>query len=364
MTTKSKFDAALRSAASSGEPLPPLDVLMRRTMTTSGKHQLAATTLVSDLSDPGAAIAEVAGHRLDRFTTVERVSILEMAHPDQHVVSLWPSDIESVWHVISTIPVTDRRWQKVQRLIQRTAPAVSTVYLDEHVLPALCGALSKHGPVLASRMTARITFDGSSYSRGWKDNSPVTRPSFREAIEEVQDFGTIRTLTVTVGDDLTVHLRRSAGSTYYAGNPRIFTELVLHALAKAAGEKAALFRGRERQKHEPLPDPIAIQLRAGHFSEVERLSEVVEMLDKVSGMGVAVLHGNPYLHVVVTDYRDGSSFDLIISRDDRIEIYPGFRGSLGSLARLTDAIGENIAAVSIEILEPRQLTSDDFFASA
>lgn len=365
MFTKQTFDGALLEAASAGSRLPSLPDLMRRTMKLSGADQLAVTTLVSELDSPGDALAEAIGGNLVNATVVDKIAVFEVGQPsDSYVVSLWPSSQPSVWHAVSTVPVTDKRWQKVQRWMRRAAPAIAPVYLDEHVLPDLCSKLSDHGPVLASRMTARITFDGSSYNRGWKEDSPVSRPSYREALEEIQGRGTVRTLTVTVGDQLTVHLRRSAGSTYYGGDPHLFHSVVLSILAQAVAGKAAVFRDRQRRKHEPVAPPITIQLHPGHFEETERLQELVRGLDKTPAMGVAVLHGNPYLHVAVTDYRDGSNYDIVVTNDDAISIYPGFRTSLGSLARMTDAIGELVAPVAIrnEQAHPR-LTTDDFFSS-
>jgi hypothetical protein len=80
-------------------------------------------------------------------------------------------------------------------------------------------------------------------------------------------------------------------------------------------------------------------------------------------MAIAVLHRNPYLHVVVTDYADGSNFDVFVTEPDAIEVHPGFRSSLGALTRLTQSLGERFEALKIaEAAPPEPVSLDDLIA--
>ena len=51
-------------------------------------------------------------------------------------------------------------------------------------------------------------------------------------------------------------------------------------------------------------------------------------------------HGNPYIHMSVADYTDGSSYDLWVVNPKRIVIVPQIRATEGSLSRLTNHIFE------------------------
>ena len=64
-------------------------------------------------------------------------------------------------------------------------------------------------------------------------------------------------------------------------------------------------------------------------------------------MGVAVVHRNPYLHVAVTDYTDGSNFDVFVTDPSEIVVHPGFTASIGSLNRLLQRIGETLPALEV-----------------
>ncbi|GAA0716735.1 hypothetical protein GCM10010199_18630 [Dactylosporangium roseum] len=82
------------------------------------------------------------------------------------------------------------------------------------------------------------------------------------------------------------------------------------------------------------------------FSDASATGDLLTELSRIQNSGIAVLHRNPYLHVVFTDYLDGSNFDLFVTEANVIEIHPGFRASVGAIARLADRLAERFAAVS------------------
>lgn len=361
MKAESRFDARLLDAAQTGQRLPPLAELMTQT----NPDQLTVTTVLSDLDRPGLALERTATQS-PKATMVNQVEIFAAEHNDEEFVfSVWPSGFNSVWHLVSTMPVTSDEWSLVERWVQRAAPAIAPLQLDEQELPSICYMLSEHGQVQVSRMTARIARDHSSYTRGWPSGAPLPRPSYAEALGEVEGRGSVRTLTVTVGDRLNVHLRKRAGATYYGGDPELFCGVVLGRLAAAASLRAEAFRHRQRHHREPVGVPVAIHVRPGQFADREQLRGLVASLDSLSGLGVSVLHGNPYLHLAVTDYRDGSNYNVFVTDDQQVRIYPGFRASMGSLARIADEVGDIVSSVAIRDAEPpRTLNRDDFLTDA
>lgn len=362
----SAFDKHLLAVSRSGGTMPPLAELMARTMSQDARDQLTVTTVVSDREQPGETIVGAARQRIPEAAALDKVEVFVADHNDeQFLFSLWPSGFDAVWHLVSTVPYTSDEWSRVDRIVRRSAPAIASVQLDEQELPSICHMLSEHGRVQVSRMTARITRDHSSYTRGWPSEAPLPKPSYTEALGEIEGRGTVRTLTVTVGNRLNVHLRKRAGATFYGGEPELFCEVVLNRLARAASLRADAFRNRQRRHREPVGDPLAVHVQDGQFTDREQLRGFVADLDTVSDLGVTVLHGNPYLHLTVTDYRDGSNYNMFVTDGRQIRIYPGFRASMGSLARIADEVGEIVSAVAINDAEPsRPLTRDDFLAGA
>jgi hypothetical protein len=88
--------------------------------------------------------------------------------------------------------------------------------------------------------------------------------------------------------------------------------------------------------------------------------EVIAELERQRGAVIAVLHRNPYLHVVVTDSADGSNFDVFVTSPDAIEVHPGFRASMGALTRLAQNLGERFEALEIaEAAQSEPVSLDD-----
>jgi hypothetical protein len=148
-----------------------------------------------------------------------------------------------------------------------------------------------------------------------------------------------------------VQLRREAGATLYSGDFDLFADVVLTNMARAAFERRELLLDRERKLNVPVPQPIAVRTRGETFSRPEAVLDLLDVLERQRGTGVAVFHRNPYLHAAVTDYADGSSFDVFINDADELVVVPGYRATVGSLARLTDFIGERFSAVEISEAE-------------
>ena len=66
----------------------------------------------------------------------------------------------------------------------------------------------------------------------------------------------------------------------------------------------------------------------GWFQSLRRLNKV----------SISVLHGNPYIHLSVIDYFDGSTFDLWVLNSRQLFIVPQMRGSVFSIKRLINHI--------------------------
>jgi len=157
-------------------------------------------------------------------------------------------------------------------------------------------------------------------------------------------LASIRTLTLHVADAISLHLRRQAGATYYGGSFRLFEDVVLLALVTSAGRRRRLLSNRARQSSGVAESAIGVKLPAGMFADPDHIAQLLDTLSEQRGTGIAVLHRNPYLHVAVTDYLDGSNFDAFVTSDDEVVIYPGYRASVGALTRLTEHLAERFAA--------------------
>lgn len=281
-----------------------------------------------------------------------------------YIVAVLPAGEEGVYHLIGSVPVTDSRWRRVEETwLRAAAPKLAAVILNKPDFEAIGDALSEHGSVSVSRMAARVLHDQSSYTRGWR-GLMSRRPSHRQALREAEGM-LVRTLTVNVGSKLSIHLRRHAGATFYRGDYGLFCSVVLHRLTLAAAERRVLLSGRERRRDQPIRESIVMRLPEGTFLAHAASGDLLESVSAVRGVQVAVFHRNPYLHFTVTDYLDGSNCDVFVTDDDRLTLLPGYSASSGSLARVTDAMGEALGMVELRSEEIAQSIPDaDFFGVA
>ena len=250
-----------------------------------------------------------------------------------------------VWHIASFVPATDPRWNVIRWAGSFSNHRLAPIYLNEEDFLRIGDRLAEFGDLTVSRLTARKLTDGSSLSRGWPQD--LGGPSLREAIEEASGCS-VRTLLITVSNTMRVHLRRNGGATFQAGDFNVFVEVVLGALAGAGERRFALLAERSREIGQPLRRPLAVRFRGSKLREPFTTASLADAIQRQQPFGVAVLHGNPYIHLVVTDYVDGSNFNVFVAEDDEVRIVPGFRATVPSLARLTDAIGDRLGAETIE----------------
>lgn len=259
------------------------------------------------------------------------------------VVSCLETGESGVFLVVGGSAVTGSRWQRVERWLN-SAHGIFRCYLNHSEFATIGDDLSELGDVEVSRFTARVVTDQSSITRGFPAVEPRSRPDHRGAIVEAEtNMASVRTLTLSVRDVLSVHLRRVAGATFYSGEVAAFESVVIHHLVAAATKRRSFMSGRSRSESDGIR-PVSIQLERPVFNSREDTGQLVSLLNDLARFSVAVFHRNPYLHVAVTDENDGSNFDVMVTDSDRIEIFPGFRASLPAISRLSTILGERFGS--------------------
>jgi hypothetical protein len=326
--------------------------------------QVAFETVFTSEAHPFDHIKPRAVMSTDRQTAdgVEFLRLVDAEGP--WVLAAFPTRHAGVWHLVSGLPTTHPRWKKAERWIVR-ARAVSRCFLNHDDFASIGDRLSEFGDVEVVKVSARVVKDGSSVNRGF----PIRvggglRPSHLEEIAEVEALGaSVRTITLHVEDIMHIHLRRVAGATFYSGDFGLFQAQVLSRLEDATATRMALLTDRQRQTVRQPVRAVTVSLPDPIMKSAGDTADVLSLVRSMTDVSMAVFHRNPYLHFAVTDEFDGSNFDVMITRPDAIDIYPGYRASSTALARITQRIGERFGASSIDdavALEPVSL--DDLTA--
>lgn len=345
LAAASKYDAWVWNQVAAGQE-PELGSTYRHLRSPDSAEPLTLSTVVS-LTEPLATISTRTAPWPSWHTAAGRVGAMLVRDDEggSFVVSSWPDSRAEIYHLAATVPATDRRWLRFNRWLSNAAPRVMPLYLDRRDFEGFVSVLSEHGEVDASRLTGRYRTDQSSYSRGWPNPK-----SARAALEEIADEVQLRTMTLSVLAPsqaevlLRVHLRRAAGATFYSGDFELFRSVVLDRMAAAASRRVQLFRNRARTRENPAVRPVEVKVGRARFDESGALIDFLNRVSRYAASDTAVLHRNPYLQLALTDYLDGSNFDIFITAVDKITVFPGYQASVSALVRLTDFLSEEFEA--------------------
>lgn len=321
--------------------------------------QISATTAIAeDGVDPVALLAAkgvgIEEHRSSAWGGLLRARLKQR----RYTVSIRKVS-DGVMHLMGSVPFTERPWERVDRSwLPAAHPALAGVILNRDDFEALGDLLAELGEVRINRMTARVLRDGSSYSRGWSE----MQPGHREALSEAADGMVVNSLSLSAGSSA-IHLRRSAGATFYKGDWSAFVRIILGHLAAAADERRRMLSGLEREPATPVAETLVMGLQPDVAGAPSTRKRILAAVNDLRGARTAVLHANPYLHVIATDHLDGSSFDILITDDHRLTIVPGLRASTGSLARMTDAVGLALGMDELRLeAVPEEIPAAEVFA--
>ncbi|WP_156371409.1 hypothetical protein [Nocardia arizonensis] len=343
----SRFDAALWSWASESEDDQLSSAFAATSRTANGKNMhVTFETVFVDAGHPFSFL-EPRSAFLESEIERKNVRILKLVDADSPwLLAAFKSRHSGVYHLMSSLPTSHRRWEKVERWLA-SARGVSRCFLDHSDFESIGDRLSEFGDVEVVKMSGRVTKDGSSVNRGFPSLGADLRPNHINVIEEAESRGaTVRTLTLHVRSVMDLHLRRIAGATYYSGDFSLFEELILTRLEDAAHKRRELLRDRQRRSRQPVR-PITLYLEPKTLDTADSAQELLTTTDSMRDISIAVFHRNPYLHFAVTDEFDGSNFDVMVTDSDSIDIFPGYRASLDSLARVALRIGERFGATRI-----------------
>ena len=105
-----------------------------------------------------------------------------------------------------------------------------------------------------------------------------------------------------------------------------------------------LFSNRGRRDNPELAArPLAITFEEERFEDVEENKKFIQAMRSMRTASISVLHGNPYIHLGVIDYMDGSAFDLWVLDSRELIIVPQMHGSVGSIKRLVNHVFDTFA---------------------
>lgn len=121
-------------------------------------------------------------------------------------------------------------------------------------------------------------------------------------------------------------------------NVKDFYKVVSAYLLRIGNKNIGLFSNKSRLENRGDIKPIAIQYSNNIFEDLEQNKRLIKAVSEFPKSSYSVYHGNPYVHLSVVDYSDGSSYDLWVVSADKIIIVPQLRATFNSLSRICEHI--------------------------
>lgn len=132
---------------------------------------------------------------------------------------------------------------------------------------------------------------------------------------------------------------------------KVFEAFVL-PVCKTIYENIEIFGHRSRRENPNLSaKPLAVDFGIEQFADVSENAKFIQAMKRLKTASISVLHGNPYIHIAVIDYFDGSTFDLWVLSSNQLVIVPQMKGSIPAIKRLVNHIFDTYAEGEIKDYE-------------
>jgi hypothetical protein len=193
--------------------------------------------------------------------------------------------------------------------------------------------------IIITRASQKIRYHGESRMTTvtWNNSS------LEEAYEWLQEnngfFKSIQFKAIKFDQEVTNSFIDRRGTMRIDKNFRRLFQSFLIPNISLLDRYIKLFNKRGRNDNKDLDvRPLEINFETELFREKENHAKFIQMLMWLSDTSVSVVHGNPYIHLSIMDYIDGSSYDLWVVDSKQILIIPQLRSSIISLKRIVNHI--------------------------
>jgi hypothetical protein len=80
--------------------------------------------------------------------------------------------------------------------------------------------------------------------------------------------------------------------------------------------------------------PFVVAYESDIVETPEQTARLSKALSGIPNVSCTVLHGNPYLHAALTDFEDGSTYEVLVLHPREVTVIPQGRSTVAALQRL------------------------------
>jgi hypothetical protein len=257
-------------------------------------------------------------------------------------------------HVLFSLEKPAQALRPMYRLLARTRGRVHLFPLGTPIVQS-CTRLAPQFSIDETHVLRGVSYPTRpSYGGADINLKPGTAPLFFSKLrEERRVLKTARLKAPTgKGSFCEFTVGRAGYITYHKGKLGPLLELIAGDLSKKFSESVRPFErtgGRfvEFRFEEPL------------FVDRANYAVVVDALSQLPRTSLALLHTNPYFHAALTNYEDGSEFDVFITGHSTISIQGRKEASPASFLRIQNGLSEQFRDASVSLEKQTQFDMKD-----
>jgi hypothetical protein len=132
-----------------------------------------------------------------------------------------------------------------------------------------------------------------------------------------------------------------------------FFDVLAPMLRSLAEQRYKTMLNRSRQDTAGFePRPLVVDYSQPYFRDRKNNHNLIAAARAVPGFGYSVIHANPHIHMLLTDYTDGSSFDLYVFSESRMLVVPQMIATPSSIDRLLSGLSARFPEGRISDVAP------------
>lgn len=157
-------------------------------------------------------------------------------------------------------------------------------------------------------------------------------------------------------------LSRDGQSRFISGDVSFFFRSIINEYCDLGQAKADLLKDQERSIDTGEIHQLEINFDDHVFLDPNDNFDLIRALSNLPNSGITVYHRNPYAHLAIVDYIDGSSIDVVVTDSNRISLIPSYQGSLSSLMRVSEQISKEFDEGTVSHAQETETEFAEFFA--
>ncbi len=281
----------------------------------------------------------------------------------------------SIYMIISDCKKSEFK-EVISYLIRKHYPAISRLYLTNNEMRVIFNKL-KQETGLDIRVTSavgkqRLIEDKDEEFQHTNKKSQVTYTNepysdvFDDIIARDQWVDSVRFVAEKV--EITEQNKKLRTAEFFGimsracffSSKRNFDHLIdiiIPEAIKFAGARNTHLKLSSDTAKEKKPEPVVVKFDSELFAEPTKNKQYIDALAAFESSSLGEYHTNPYIHISMLDYLDGSSYDIWVLSSDMLVIIPQFSASMASLGRLVNHIFERIGEGKVEKYAELEITN-------